>query len=73
MPGRVDEIELKRLAVGCLVFQGDALCLDRDAALTLEVHGIENLIGHFSRLKAAAMLNEAVRQRRLSMVDMRNN
>ena len=49
MAGRVDEVELVALAVGGLVVQRDALRLDRDAALALEVLGILGWLGERPR------------------------
>src|SRR6202011_3081812 len=49
------------------------LRLDGDAALALDIHGIEHLFLHLARLQAPGGLNQTVGQRRLAMVDMRNN
>ena len=46
--GRVDQIELVFVAVVREVMQANALGLDGDAALALEVHRIEHLGGHFA-------------------------
>jgi hypothetical protein len=47
--------------------------LDRDPALALEIHGVEDLGFHLPRLQGAGELQEAIRQRRLAMVDMRDD
>ena len=47
--------------------------LDGDAALTLEVHRVEDLRLHLARLKRAGELEEAIRQGRLAMVDVRDD
>ena len=44
--------------------------LDGDAALALEVHGVEDLRLHLARLERAGQLEEAVRQRRLAVIDV---
>ena len=44
--GGVDEVEHVVLAVLRLVVEPDRVLLDRDAALALEVHGVEELLGH---------------------------
>ena len=73
MTGRVDEIELIALSILRLVLERHALGLDRDAALALEVHGIEHLLLHLALLQAAADLNQAIGQRRLAVVYVRDN
>lgn len=50
--------------------QGDAVGLDGDTALTLQVHGIEYLGLHLTRSQATAHLDETVRQSRLAMVNV---
>ena len=47
--------------------------LDGDAALALEVHGVEDLRLHLARLQRAGHLEEAVGQRRLAVVDVRDD
>ena len=51
VPGRVDHVELVALAVLSVVVERDALRLDGDAALALEVHGVEHLGLHLARLR----------------------
>src|SRR5437762_3233623 len=60
-------------AVASGVRQRRGLRLDRDPALALEVHGVEHLLAHLPIRQAAATLNEAVRQRRFAVVDMRDD
>jgi hypothetical protein len=60
---RVDEIQLIDLATGRFERQCHALGLDRDAALALQIHGIEHLRLHFPILQAAALLDEPIGQR----------
>ena len=49
--GRVDEVEHVILAVARAVVEPHGLRLDGDAALALDIHGIEHLIDHFARLE----------------------
>src|SRR5258705_13127632 len=50
------------------VVQRDALCLDGDAPLTFQVHGVEHLRLHLTLLEAATELNQAVSERRFTMI-----
>jgi hypothetical protein len=68
--GRVDQVELVGLAVARLVGQRGGLRLDRDAALALQVHGVQHLLAHLAVGEAAATLDEAVGQRRLAVIDV---
>ena len=47
--------------------------LDGDAALALEIHRVEDLRLHLARLQGAGDLEKAVRQRRLAVVDVRDD
>ena len=47
--------------------------LDGDAALALQVHGVEHLLHHFALRQRAGDLQQAVGQRRLAVVDVRND
>ena len=68
--GRVDQLQLVGLAV--LRGEEDAhrLGLDRDPALALEVHRVQQLRAHRARVDGVGRLEDAVGQRRLPMVDM---
>ena len=68
MPGRIDEVQLVALAVVGVVEQRDALRLDGDAALALQVHGVQHLGLHFAVGEAAAELDQAVGERGLAVV-----
>ena len=70
MARRIDHVELIALAVAGVVIQGDALCLDRDTAFALELHGVEHLLLHLAILQPAAQLDEAVGQRRLAVINV---
>ena len=68
--GRVDEVELIDLAALRLEAERDALRLDGDPALALQVHGIEHLRLHLAGIEAAAFLDEAIGQRRFAVIDV---
>ena len=55
------------------VVQPDRMRLDGDAALALEVHRVEHLRFHLARLQRAGQLEEAVGERRLAVVDVRDD
>ena len=63
--GSVDEVQ--HMAV---VEDPDVLGLDGDAPFPLDVHGIEVLLAHLPGIHRARDLENAVRQRRLAVVDM---
>ena len=68
--GRVHQVEDVGLAVLRLVVEAHRLRLDGDAALALDVHVVEHLFDHVALGEAARHLDDAVRQRRLAMVDV---
>src|SRR5690606_12226325 len=71
--GGIDEVELVGLTVFRGIVQRDAVSLDGDPALTLQIHRIQYLGGHFALGQPPADLNEAVGKGRLAVVDMGNN
>ena len=73
VPRRVDEVEHVLLAVVRRVVEADGMRLDRDAALALEVHRVEHLRLHLARLQGAGDFEEAIGQRRLAVVDVRDD
>ena len=68
--GGVDQVEDVVLAVLRPVVEAHGLRLDGDAALALDVHGIEHLRLHLPLGQAPGHLDEPVGERRLAMVDM---
>jgi len=66
--GRVDEVQL-------VAPPGDAdgLGLDGDAPFPLEVHRVEDLLAHLTRRHGLGQLEDAIRERRLAMVDVRDD
>ncbi len=71
--GRVDQVEDVVLAVARAVIEPHGLRLDGDAALALDVHGIEHLLHHLALGEPAGRLDQPVGQRRLAVVDMRDD
>ena len=72
MSGSVDEIQLKRFSVMSVVHP-DRLHLNSNAALTFEVHRVEHLVFHFAMLYRFGSFEHTISQRRLTMVDVRDN
>src|SRR5207253_10181898 len=70
MAGRVDEVEHVIFAVARPIIEPHGLRLDGDAALALDIHGIEHLFDHFARFQRAGELDQAVGERRFAVVDM---
>ena len=70
---RVDEVQLVRLPVVRRVRQRHRVHLDRDAALALEVHRVEQLLFHLAPLHRLGDLEQPVGQRRLAVVDVRDD
>ena len=56
-----------------MVRQRHGLRLDRDTALALEIHRVEHLLLHLAGFKAAASLDQPVRERGLAVIDVRND
>jgi hypothetical protein len=67
---RVDEIELVGAAVTCVVGHAHGVQLDGDAALSLEIEGVEHLFLHLARIERAGRLDEAIGERGLSVIDV---
>jgi len=55
------------------VGHADGVGLDGDAALALQVHGIENLGLHFARGERSGELQQTVGERGFAVVDMRDD
>ena len=66
----VDQVEVVGLAVGRRERDPDGLRLDRDSALALEVHRVEQLRHVLARVDRAGDLEDPVGQRRLAVVDV---
>ena len=68
VPRRVDQVQLMALPE-----HAHRLGLDRDAALALEVHRVEQLVAHFARGDGLRQLEDAIGERRLAVVDVRDD
>ena len=68
--GGVDQVQVVGLAVAGGVLDPHRLRLDRDPALALEVHRVEQLGLHFLRVDGAGQLEDAIGQGRLAVVDV---
>ena len=73
MTGCINKIELIDLTTSGGVIECDALRLDGNAALSLQIHGIEHLFGHLSIRQTATVLNKPIGQRRLAMIYVSND
>ena len=74
VPGRVDQVEQVRLAAGGVAMQQrDGLRLDRDAAAALHLERVEHLRLLLALRHGACQRHQPIRQRRLAVVDVRND
>ena len=70
MAGGVHQVQHIMFAILGGVFQAHGLGFDGDAALTLDVHGIQDLFLHVPGFKAFACLDQPISQGRFSVVNM---
>ena len=70
MAGRVDQVQDISPAILRPVLQTDGLGLDGDAALALQIHGIQDLLLHLTALQAAADLDQPIGQGGFAMIDV---
>jgi len=68
--GSINQVQLVGLAVLGLVKHRDRMRLDGDAALLLQIHGVEQLLGHIARGDGTRHVQQAIRKRRLPMVNV---
>src|SRR6478672_8995121 len=73
MAGGVEQIQPIGLARFGGVFHRYGMPLDRNSALALQVHGIEQLILLFAFMNGPGALEQTVRQGCLAMIDMRDD
>ena len=73
MPWRIDQIELIHHAIVGFVIQPDGVRLDGNAALPLQIHGVEHLFHHFALRQRPRGFEEPVGKRALAVIDMRND
>jgi hypothetical protein len=67
---RVHQVELVGLAILGRIVEANGLRLDGDAALALDIHGIEDLLLHLAQRDVAAQLDQPIREGRLAVIDM---
>ena len=56
----IDKVQLIGLSIPGGIVQGDALGLDGDTALALDIHGIEHLLIHFPGTQTPTVLNKTI-------------
>ena len=71
--GGIDQVELVHLAVVGAVVEADGVGFDGDAALALQVHGVEDLLHHFALGERAGDFEQTVGQGAFAVVDVRND
>ena len=69
----IDQVELIRLAIVGVIGNANGIGLDRDAALALDIHGVEQLRLHVALVDGMGELEDTVTDRGLAMVDVRND
>ena len=72
VPGRIDQVQRVHVAL-VLPEHAHGLGLDRDAALALEIHRVEQLRAHLAGRHGVRDLEDAVGERRLAVVDVRDD
>ena len=73
VPRRIDQIELILDAILRDVSEPDRVGFDGDAALALQVHGVEHLRHHLALRERVRRFEKAVGQRRLAVIDVRDD
>lgn len=73
MPRGIDKIEREDLTRPAGVREHHGLALDGDAALALNLHGVQDLVAELPLRHQARVLNQAVGQRGFAMIDMGND
>jgi hypothetical protein len=71
---RVDQVQLIGLAIPLARVQdADGLALDRDSALALKVHRVQQLRTHRPGIDGVGELEDAICERRLAVIDVRDD
>ncbi|MNL37675.1 hypothetical protein D3C87_1598350 [compost metagenome] len=73
MAWSVDEIQLISFTIKGFVVERHALRFDGNTAFAFQVHGVQYLGFHFTIRQATANLDNTVRQRRLTVVNVSND
>ena len=71
--GRVDQVEDVAFAVLGRVVEAHRARLDRDSALALEVHRVEELVLRLAHRERAGALEDSIGERGLAVIDMRDD
>jgi len=71
--GSINKIQNVGFAVGRLIVEADRARLDGDAALALQIHRVEELFLELALGERAGAFEQAIGERRLAVIDMRNN
>lgn len=66
----VDKVKLISFTVRRFIIERYALGFNGDTAFAFQVHGVQNLGCHFTIRQATANLDNTVRQRRLTVVNV---
>ena len=70
---RIDQIELVGVSVFRFVMEANAFCFDSDAALALQVHGVEDLLVHFALRKRSGHFEQAIGKGGFAVIDVRDD
>ncbi len=70
MSRRIDEVELVQLAIFRVIAHAHGVQLDRDAALALQVHRVEDLLAHQPLVQRPRQLDQPIGEGRFPMIDM---
>ena len=70
MTGRVDQVEDEAATLAVAIVEAHGLRLDRDPALALDVHGIEDLRLHLAIAQTTGGLNQPVGESRFAVIDV---
>ena len=73
MPWGIDKVELVDLSIGSGIVQRYRLRLNSNTPLTLDIHGVEHLLLQLTFRQTATGLNQTIRERRFTVVDMRDD
>ena len=71
--GRVDQVELIGFPIVGGIVNANGIALNGDATFALDIHRVEKLCLHVTLIDRIRQLENAVRNRRLTVVDMRDD
>ena len=70
MARRVNKVQLILMTIIAVIVKRDALGLDGNTALTLNIHGVQHLGSHVTFFQTTADLNKPISQGRLAVINM---